>query len=234
MKRTLIVIFAIGHILAGSLFFDAQHAAAMDIKDFVKQTFIHGVPYEKASLYGAADVDTLLGMLSDRSQENYWPNIVVTLCIIGDDRAVDPILAFINGGTGQLSHAQYTAKSSAVMALGYLVNKSGNRKALDFLKASLDPDAWGERRMSWTSPYQPSVADRNMQLSTMAVLGLALSGNTEARDALLSLQRAPKTAGSKRLQARASDTISEALSANQMIAEQGLAEYYRKNGVGPR
>jgi hypothetical protein len=68
-----------------------------------------------------------------------------------------------------------------------------------------------------------------MQLSTMAVLGLALSGKPEARDALLSLQRAPKTAGAKRLQAQSYDTISEALSANQIIAEQGLAEYYRQN-----
>ena len=215
--------------ITGLGFFTAGPAAAMDVMDFVKQTFIHGVPYEEASQYGTGDVDALLGMLSNRSYENHWPNVVVTLCIIGDDRAVDPIVDFIKGGTGQLSHAEYTAKSSAIMALGYLVNKSGNAKALDFLRTSLDPDAWEKRRVGWSSAYHDSVADRNMQLSTMAVLGLALSGKPEARDALLSLQRAPKTAGAKRLQAQSYDTISEALSANQMIAEQGLAEYYRQN-----
>ena len=229
MKRIYKFIFAMILIIGSLGIFSAQAAAAMDVMDFVKQTFIHGVPYEEASRYGAGDVDALLGMLSDRSQENHWPNVVVTLCIIGDDRAVDPILDFIKGGTGQLSHAEYTAKSSAVMALGYLVNKSGNTKALDFLKASLDPDTWGERRVGWSSAYHANVADRNMQLSTMAVLGLALSGNSEAKAALLSLQRAPKTAGAKRLQAQSYDTISEALSANQIIADQGLAEYYRQN-----
>ena len=229
MKRIHLFIFAMSLIITGLGFFGPGPAAAMDVRDFVKQTFIHGVPYEEAGRYGAGDVDVLLGMLSDRSQVNHWPNVVVTLCIIGDDRAVDPILDFIKGGTGQLSPAEYTAKSSAVMALGYLVNKSGNAKALDFLKTSLDPDAWAERRMGWSSAYHASVADRNMQLSTMAVLGLALSGKPEARDALLSLQRTPKTAGAKRLQAQAYDTISEALGANQMIADQGLAEYYRQN-----
>jgi len=229
MKPIYLFIIAMSLNIIGLGFFSAGPAAAMDVRDFVKQTFIHGVPYEEASRYGAGDVDALLGMLSDRSQENHWPNVVVTLCIIGDDRAVDPILDFIKGGTGQLSHAEYTAKTSAIMALGYLVNKSGNAKALDFLKTNLDPDAWEQQRVVWSSAYHASVADRNMQLSTMAVLGLALSGKPEARDALLSLQRAPKTAGAKRLQAESFDTISEALSANQMIAEQGLAEYYRQN-----
>ncbi len=228
MKQIQIVIFTMGLILTGPGFFGAGESAAMDVKEFVKQTFIHGVPYEEASRYGAGDVDALLGMLSDRSQEDYWPNIVVTLCIIGDERAVDPILAFIKGSSGQLSHAQYTAKTSAIMALGYLVNKSGNRKALDYLKASIDPGTWGERGVSWSSPYHASGGDRDMQLSTMAVLGLALSGNAEARGALLSLQRTPKTAATKQLQSQAYDTITEALSANQMIAEKGLAEYYRE------
>ena len=229
MKRILIVFFSMSLLIAGSVFFGAGQTSAMDVKEFVKQTFIHGVPYEKASGYGAGDVDTLLNMLSDRSQEDYWPNVVITLCIIGDDRAVDPVLSFIKESSGQLSHAQYTAKTSAIMALGYLINKSGNRKALDYLMAGLEPGAWSEKGVDWVSPYHASAGDRDMQLSTMAVLGLALSGNSEAREALLSLQRAPKTAAAKRLQAQASATISEALSANQMIAEQGLAEYYRKN-----
>ncbi len=118
MKRILLLIFIIGLIFAGLGFNGKIQAIEMDIKDFVRQTFIHGVPFEKANRYGAGDVDTLLGMLADRSQENYWSNIIVTLCIIGDDKAVDPIIAFIKSSTGQLSHSQYTAKSSAIMALG--------------------------------------------------------------------------------------------------------------------
>lgn len=228
MKRILFITFIIGLILSGFFCNGNIWASEMDIKNFVRQTFIHGVPYEEADRYGANDVDTLLGMLADPSQENYWSNIVVTLCIIGDERAVDPIISFIKSSTGQLSHSQYTAKTSAIMAFGYLINKSGNRKALDYLKESLDPDTWVERGMRWSSPYQTSAVDRDMQLSIMAILGLALSGNFEAREALLSLQRAPKTEAAKRLQAQASDVISEALNANKIIAEEGLVDYYRK------
>ena len=62
----------------------------------------------------------------------------------------------------------------------------------------------------------------------MAVLGLALSGNSEARAALENLQRKPTTDSQKRFSAQVSGTITAALRDHDEIARDGLTAYYRK------
>ena len=236
MKRLFYLLCAVSllfgsqmNVIANSSQEQSQAAQTMDIKDFVRQTFIHGVPYEEAGKYGSDAVSTLLEMLGDTAEEAHWSNIVVTLCIIGDEKAVDPILAFIGEDVqGELSPSHYTAKTSAIMALGYLINKNGNKEALDYLKECLKPNVWADRKLAWTSPYQASVDDRNVQLSTMAILGLALSGNAEAADALRSLKEPATTAMAREFQSQVSGVVDEALNAYDAIAKDGLAEYYRK------
>ncbi|MEE9246603.1 MAG: hypothetical protein V3U63_10415 [Gemmatimonadota bacterium] len=139
------------------------------------------------------------------------------------------MLAFLSEDVqGTLSHAHYKAKSSVPMVLGYLVNKSGSEEALAYLVESLDPDVWVARGLTWNSPYNVSVAGRNQQLSTMAIWGLALSGNSAAAGALRSLQEPAETEAAVRLRADVSDLVAEALRVHAMIATVGLAGYYRK------
>lgn len=203
-------------------------AELMDIKSFVHQTFIHGVRYQEASKYGSDVVPVLLEMLEDPAEKDFWANEVITLCIIGDENAVEPIIAFINKDVqGELSESHYRAKTSAIMALGYLINKSGSKKALEYLKECISPEVWTERKLNWKGPYQASVDDRNEQLSTMAVLGLALSGNPEA---LRTLQQPAVSSKAQKFQAQVSDVISEAIKANKKIAKEGLIEYYENSG----
>ena len=114
------------------------------------------------------------------------------------------------------------------MAMGYLINKSGNGKALDFLEGGLKPETWATRNVTWTSPYHAAADDRNLQLTKMAIMGLALSGHPSAMEALRSLQRAPTTDVERRFQAQVSDIVSEALSAHEEISKEGLPSYYRK------
>lgn len=236
MKARLLVLCGIGMILLGWQMSGLTSAAQpMDIKAFVRQIFIHGVPYEEASKYDSSVVPTLLNMLADPKEEAHWANVVVTLGIIGDERAVDPLIAFLRKGEkGTLSRSQYAARTSVLMALGYLINKSGSTKALTYLKGSLDPGVWGKRKVNWTSPYHASVDDRNVQLSTLAILGLALSGHPSAAEALRSLQKPAKTAAAKRFQDQVSETVKEALRSNKIIAKEGLAGYYRKQSLEPR
>ncbi len=205
------------------------NAQTMDIKEFVHQTFIHGVPYDEASQYGSDVVPTLLKMLADDSEQEHWANIAVTLCIIGDEQALDPIIAFIDKSVeGQISPAHYRAKTSAIMALGYMINKTGSEKALNYLKSSLNTGAWEERKANWSSPFQASKAQRDMQLSTMAILGLALSGTEAAAEALHGMQQPAASSEAKAFQAQASDVVKEALSTLDMISREGLSEYYKK------
>ena len=202
----------------------------MDIRDFVRQTFIHAVPYEEAAKYGPGVVPVLLEMLNNPAEEEHWANIAVTLCITGDERVVDPLIAFIGKDVpGTLSRSHYAAKTSAVMAMGYLINKTGNEKALAYLKDSLKPEVWEERKTTWTSPYHAATTDRNLRLNKMAILGLALSGHPAAAEALRSLEKPPTTEAGKEFQAQVSDVVSEALSAHEMISKEGLASYYRKS-----
>ncbi|OGG46038.1 MAG: hypothetical protein A3F84_01840 [Candidatus Handelsmanbacteria bacterium RIFCSPLOWO2_12_FULL_64_10] len=197
-------------------------AQGTDVRAFVRQTFIHGVPYEQASRFTSADATVLLEMLGNAQERAFWPNVVVTLGVIGDERGVDPLIAFFNREvSGTLSSSEYSAKTSVLMSLGYLVNRSKNLKALTYLVDSLNPETWATRRLNWVSPYHPTEAERNQQLTAMAVMGLALSGHPIAREALVALQA--------RLGAGAPERalVEEALRAHEVIAREGLAAYYK-------
>lgn len=207
-----------------------QAGSPMDIREFVRQTFFEGVPYDEANRFDSTVVPVLLGTLADPKEESNWSNIVVVLGIIGDERAVDPLIALISRGEAQetLSHPQFVARTSALISLGYLVNKSKNAKALAYLKESLDPGVWEKRKVAWRSPHHANADDRNIQLSTAAVLGLGLTGDPSAAEALRKLQQPAATDVGKKFQAQASSAVAEALSANEKIAKEGLSAYYRK------
>lgn len=200
-------------------------AQDMDIKDFVHQFYFEGIPYEAASAFEPAVVPELMEMLSDPNEMPYWANIVVTVCIIGDPEYVDPLISFINSDEGTLSDEVYRAKSSAVMALGYLINRSGDEKALSYLIDSLDPDAWTQREVQYRGPFQANTAARDANLSTMAMLGLALSGTEEAAEALRGMT---KTGFEAMTEENVTVLVDGALETHEQIAAEGLAEYYRK------
>jgi HEAT repeat protein len=200
------------------------------VKDFVHAVYIEGVPYEEAAqLDPEVALPILKDVLNDSSEEEYWPNAAVTVGMIGDDRGADLLLDFINRKEpkAKLSRPNTVAKNSAVMALGYIVNKTGNRKALDFLKARVDPKAW--TKLPWVGAFQRTKEERDKQLATMAVLGLGLSGNPEARERLKSLKETPKTPQMRELRSALPDvgtSAEEALKAHGIISEKGLTNYY--------
>jgi hypothetical protein len=167
-------------------------------------------------------------MLSDPAEETHWPNIVGVLGMIGDERVVSPLITFLESNVeGTLSPAHYRAKSSVPMVLGYVVNNTGSEELLEYLIASRDPDVWMSRGLAWRSPFHAEASERNLQLSTNAIWGLALSGQSAAADALRSLQEPGGTEAAMRLRAKASSVISEALEVHATVADVGLEEYYR-------
>ncbi len=177
--------------------------------------------------YGAQAVPTLLEMLADPREEQAWQNIVIVLGMLGDERAVTPLISLIEqNSVKRLNYFQYEAKRNAIFGLGYLINKSGNQRALSYLKGGLDPSAWMERRIAWTSPEHESAAERNRELTRVAIIGLALSGDPSAAEALKSLLAAAPTATAPGFRQQMSGVIWEALRANRRIAEGGLAKYY--------
>lgn len=187
----------------------------MDVRDFVQQTFIHGVPYEEASRYGSSAVPTLLAMLRDPAEEQYWPNIVVVLGMIGDEQAVEPLISFIQ------SFIQPSGQDERADVAWLHHQQDGQSEALNYLRESVRPETWTERFVAGIAPFQASMAERNNDLSTHAILGLALSGRPEAAEILRSLQQPTGTDAQGAFQAQVSDLVSEALKENQKISSEG-------------
>jgi hypothetical protein len=203
-------------------------APLADIRDFVHRFFVHGIPYAEAVRYGAHVVPTLLEMLADPREAPAWPNIVLVLGMLGDERAVPPLIALIEQPLGgELDAVHYDAKSNALLALGYLVHQSRNQHALTYLRDGAEPAAWGQRGIAWTSPEHKTAAERDRDLSRMAIIGLGLSGDPSAAEALHALLTPAPTAPGRAFREHMRAVIWEALRANQRIAAEGLAQYYR-------
>lgn len=206
----------------------AMGEATMNVQEFVHQVFIEGVPYAGVAQYGSDDVPTLLAMLNEPQEKAHWSNIVVTLGIIGDDRAVDPLINFLDGNGEMASRDDFAARSSALMSLGYLINKSKNEKALAYLKGHMTPKGWRGSKMVTAGTLQASQDARSQQLSTLAILGLALSGDPLAKEALESLQKGMRTGEPTAFARQMDSTVTEALKAHEIIAKEGLPAYYQK------
>lgn len=204
------------------------------IKEFVYQMYIEGVPYTEASqLPAEAALPVLKEILNNPQDEEYWANAAVTIGMIGNDQGVKLLTDFIarKEAKDKLSRAQTVAKSSAVMSLGYILNKTGNRAALDFLVKGADPQTWSKRGIPWIGQFHSNTGERNIQLANMALLGLGVSGNPDAAKFLESLTAAPTTPQMKTLKESMPDidTIArESFKANRAISTEGIHNYYMK------
>ncbi len=229
-KSTISLLCFLSAVLGSVSAFAQEKNDPIKVEDFVRQMFIEGIPYEQAIKYDASNVLTLTRMLSSSAEKEHWANAAVMLGIIGGEEGVEPMIAFIEfTPESTMDIASYRAKTSAIMALGYVINRTGSKKALDYLAVSLDMDSWEKRGFRGIAPYQKDKVERNKDLVRYAILGLALSGDPRAAAELQSFHKRA-AAGSTELQkfeAESQSLIKEALKENRKIAERGLLEYYR-------
>jgi len=223
------IVVLLGGGVSTQLTFSEAVAAPGNVEEFVQQIYFEGIPYEQASQYGQDDVPKLLAMLKDSKAQLYQSNIIVTLGIIGDERAVEPMLDVLESAGGQLKPEDFAAKSSVLMSLGYLINKSQNEKALAYLKSHTTPEGWQGSHLTTAEGLQASTDERSQQLSTLAVIGLALSGHPEAKTTLRSLGENVKAMGTTQFAKQMSSVVDEAMKAHEAIAKEGLAAYYQKS-----
>ena len=221
------LVFLIGLLpAAGPASVSAQPAGKVPIKDFARAIYFEGVPYDEANAYTSEVVPVLVDMLQDEAEAPYWSTVAVTLSIVGDGRAADPLIDFIQRDVeGGLPDWLYNAKGDAVMALGYLVNKTGDRKTLNYLLDAVEPDFWNRLGVGRLASDQAAAQERKANLSTMAILGLALSGTEEAAQALDRMLQSEST----EVQGAGDGVLEEARAALDTISKEGLSEYYRKS-----
>ncbi|MDT7809757.1 MAG: hypothetical protein QOJ70_3570 [Acidobacteriota bacterium] len=211
--------------LAGAGYKSQSRTSEMSLRRFVRQSFFHGVLFEEASRYRSdRDVATLVSLLNDRAESFYWRNVVAILGMGRNPRATAALIAFIERGSGKLSREEYTAKSAAVISLGYLAGR--DTRALDYLLKSVNPAAWS-RRLGWLSPYADQSDTRNLQLTKSAIQALGLSGHPQAMRGLLELQQSESL---KIYQTDESlrELVDEALKSNEAVRKRGDAAYTRK------
>jgi len=224
MKRLLIsLVLFVGagkYLLAAECVKDTQSAR---LRDFVNQTFIHGVPFSEAVQFRSnRDVETLTCLLNDPTEQPYLRNVVSVLGMGGNSHARQPLIKFLEQGSGVLPRDAFAAKSAAVVALGFLAPNDPD--AMSYLQKSVDPAVWTERGVKWLPPFSTSPQERDADLSKHAILALGLSGDPNAANFLLSLQRGE----SLRLTSDFDDVIAEALKSNDMIQRHGIVAYEQR------
>ena len=212
------------HILAGSSLF----AQTVSIQEFVRSVHYDGIPYDDARLYPTSLAPGLLRMLDDPAEAPYWVNIAGVLGMIGDESVVTPLVAFARRGNGVLTPDEYRAKTTVLIALGYVVNHTGSRLALDYLLSSVSPDVWDARGFLWTSPFHATSGERDARLSKTALLGLALSAAPEAGELLRTLTRgaSPAVRLTPGQAAAMRQPSQEALLEFDAVSRLGLSQYY--------
>ncbi|MEW5926237.1 MAG: hypothetical protein AB1941_02000 [Gemmatimonadota bacterium] len=173
-----------------------------DVREFVSQHWIEGVPYEAASQYTEADARRLLEWLVEEPEkhEEFLPEIVTTLCYIGSEVAVAPLIDFVERPWA--GRAVFNAKNAALIHLGNLVNRSGSRAALDFLaRVATDMEtarALAEPQASVSAAdaaargvVAPTVEALGAEMAVSATFGLSLAGTPDAAKTIERLRDDP-------------------------------------------
>ncbi|WP_288381830.1 hypothetical protein [uncultured Massilia sp.] len=206
--------------------------APADVRDFVQQHWVEGVPHELASQYGEADAKKLVDWLVNEPErhEQFLGQIVATLGYIGAQIAVQPLIDFVK--SPRTGRAVFNAKNIALIRLGDLANRSGSKAAVEFLaqvardtalartlaapQAALEQADAGKAGLSAVSAETLA-----SELAVSATFGLALAGTEAARrtvDALKADQNAF---------ASVNQAAGEAARIAATVVQKGREEYYR-------
>lgn len=202
-----------------------------DVREFVSQHWIAGIPYEAASQYTEADARLLLEWLVNEPEkhEEFLPEIVTTLGFIGSEIAVKPLIDFVQHP--KASRAVFNAKNAVLIHLGDLINKSGSQAALDFItKVATDKEmaktlavprsAIAAAEAAVAGVDAPKLETLAAELAVSASFGLALAGNPAAEQTLANL------ANDANALAPVKAAAAEAAALARTVRAQGQAAYY--------
>ena len=203
-----------------------------DVREFVSQHWFEGVPYDAASQYTEEDAKRLLEWLVNdpEKHEEFLPEIVTTLCFIGSEVAVEPLIDFVE--SPRAGRAVFNAKNAALIHLGDLINKSGNQAALDFLtrvatqmdtaRALAEPQTHAEAAEAIGGVVAPTVEALGAELAVSATFGLSLAGTPDAEKTIHRLRDDPNAFAS------VNQAAAEAAEISRAVRAQGQKEYYRR------
>ncbi|WP_157935869.1 hypothetical protein [Paracoccus zhejiangensis] len=214
-----------------------NEAALMPVEEFVRQVWFEGLPLDVAARYSPADAQTLLNMLNDPAEVLYHENIANVIGMIGDPASTAALIDYVEQGPAGEGGAEgiepdraaamaEKGRVSALVALGYIANRSEDPAALDYLIASTEPRVWTERDFAPVTGLSPETGAQDRTLSEYALIALGLSARPEAIAHLESLQGGGLRDGSFR--ATIQSEIGTALDiAGEVQTEGDVVDYYR-------
>jgi len=149
--------------------------------DIVLKTQYDGIPWSECEHLGVESIPYLIKAL--KGPMRFAGNSVVCLGVLGDPKAIKPLEEFLETGYGVLSVPQYLSRTSVLWALGAIVNRSGDESGLEYLIKGLDQSVWNQR-VRWSTPYNDTADDRNLQLARASMQGLGLAASPKALRAI--------------------------------------------------
>ncbi len=138
-KIFFIIIFVLS--FSGLIITTQGQTQPKDVRTFVTNLYIHGLPYTEARAYGKVAVPELVAMLNNPAFEDYRGNIVSCMGMIGDPSAAAPLKRFISKLEGEISHATFTAVLATYQAFGHIA-QNGDKEVLSILVDSAKGKYW--------------------------------------------------------------------------------------------
>jgi hypothetical protein len=172
-------------VTAGAL---AQTAGLPNsVAAFVRADFYHGINYSAAHAYGPQAVPELLRMLERDEEREHWSNILSVLGMIGDPRATEPMIEFLERRfSGEVDPVTYGALLQVTPSLGFLAHDSTGR-AFSYLREGTSLAAWRARKLAWTFPALRG-GDLEILMVKLDIQGLGISATEAGRTRLRTLR----------------------------------------------
>src|SRR5262245_47398104 len=215
---TAIALAAVGGPLMGS---PTAGRRTRDVRAFVTQWNVHGIPYREARALGARAVPELVSMLGDPGLEAHWTKVVWVLGCIGDRSATGALIDFLGRQRGEISVDTFRATLAVLPALGHLA-RAGDAAAFEALTSFTRPEAGKAANLSFSYRRYTGEALREV-LGRTAIQGLGIAGTPETLAVLESMN-------SKDLRTDWRDNVEEAIALNTRVARLGPARAFAEEG----
>lgn len=163
--------------------------ASTDLEVFVTTHYHHGVPVDQARKFGKKAVPQLIRFLEDEKFKQAWPNIIVMLGLLEDEKAVQPLVNFLEKKfTGPVDDITYQALVVVPNSIA-LASAGKNAEAEEYILKGMENNNWRQKgKIRWSYKLL-SEDDQPLLLRKLSIEAAGKIGTEKARDALQKIKQ---------------------------------------------
>lgn len=213
------------HALPVAASFQAQSSSSSDSLAMIKEHYYHGFPVSIGIDLPPEDAKAIASLLADENEREWWPNALAALGLMGSEISFNEIQNFLTRTNAEdlQDPLVFRAAATAPIALGYYVNVTQDKTALEYMVSAASPE-----RLLNEEPFQGLTSGQEDYALTFAgsfIAGLSLAV-TDDDAALNALSDAASR--TDEFQSAVSDQIEQAQSEYLRVKEMGLLDYSEK------